>query len=53
MKDWDQIQRNARKTGSFAGATGQEQDEYFAFFANDRPRFFRPFKIGAGKLWSR
>lgn len=33
MPDWEDISRNAKSHGDFAGRTSAEQDAYFEFFA--------------------
>ena len=43
MSNWDTICKTARMTGNFAGKTPREQDDYFAFFGKERPRFFHKF----------
>ena len=45
MSNWNAIRRNRQISGSFSGKSQKEQDDYYAFFSNDRPRFLHYPKI--------
>ena len=53
MQNWDQIKRNARKTGTFAGRTPKDSDAFYDFFANDRPRLLHRLKTAAHRFMAR
>ena len=41
MSNLDAILRNHQMTGCFSGKTEKQEDAYYAFFANDRPKLLQ------------
>ena len=41
MSNLDAIYRNLQRTGCLSGKTQKEEDDYYAFFANDRPKLLQ------------
>ncbi len=49
MSTWDSIRRTEQRTGTFLGRTQDEQDSFYRFFADDRPRLLHRLTQGAPK----
>ena len=52
MANWDNISRNAKTHGDFAGRTHAEQDAYFIFFAGPKPRKAVATRLKVRKLFT-
>lgn len=52
MANWEDISRNAKTRGDFAGRTQAEQDAYFIFFAGPKPHKQGAIRLKVRKLFA-